>query len=274
VPVAAGDAGRGRPGGPWDATHQATWADAIRLLRELEWPNTLPSLPGHVARLFARALERAWRSSGCGGDPHRNPAGAAAGARVVALGGARARARRLRGVDRTVAADDGRKAASKPLELLRLLAAHGTEAVRVDLIAESLWPGDGREGRQKAFDVTVARLRRLLDCDAAVIVYDHRARLNGEIVWTDVQALGDHWRGGGAAAGSVDAVPRSTPRCFSTAAPASPTAPSRGRGPPHFACASGSQPRCSVSCAPVTPERRNGESGFFARAPPIRCSGR
>jgi two-component SAPR family response regulator len=101
---------------------------------------------------------------------------------------------------------DGRKAASKPLELLRLLAAHGNEAVRVDLIAESLWPGDGREGRQKAFDVTVARLRRRLDCDAAVIVFDHRARLNGEFVWTHVHALGDHFaRGEAAAAGSVDA---------------------------------------------------------------------
>jgi two-component SAPR family response regulator len=98
-------------------------------------------------------------------------------------------------------------APSKPLELLRLLAAHGHEAVRVDLIAESLWPGDGREGRQKAFDVTVARLRRLLDSDAAVIVYDHRARLNGEIVWTDVQVLGDHLaRGEDAPAGSADAA--------------------------------------------------------------------
>jgi hypothetical protein len=46
----------------------------------------------------------------------------------------------------------------------------------------------------------------LLDCDAAVIVYDHRARLDGGMVWTDVQALGDHLaRGGAAAAGSADA---------------------------------------------------------------------
>jgi hypothetical protein len=46
----------------------------------------------------------------------------------------------------------------------------------------------------------------LLDCDAAVIVYDHQARLNAGIVWTDVQALGDRLaRGGAAAAGSADA---------------------------------------------------------------------
>jgi len=67
-------------------------------------------------------------------------------------------------------------------------------------------PRPASTSEQKAFDVTVARLRRLLACDAAVIVFDHRGRLNGEIVWTDVQALGAHLaRGEAAAAGSVDA---------------------------------------------------------------------
>ena len=193
--------------GPWDASHQAALADAIRLLRELEWPNTLPSLPGHLARLFVRALETgvevewvraAIRTRNLPAPP-RAPESWPWAVRVRALGGFEVSTEHGR-------THDGRKAASKPLELLRLLAAHGHEAVRVDLIAESLWPGDGREGRQKAFDVTVARLRRLLDCDAALIVYDHRARLNGEIVWTDVQALSDHLaRGEAAAAGSADA---------------------------------------------------------------------
>ena len=193
--------------GPWDATHQADLAHAIRLLRELEWPNTLPSLPGHVARLFVRALgtgvEIEWvraaiRTRNMPAPPQA-PESWPWAVRVRAFGGfdVSTDGRRLH---------DGRKAASKPLELLRLLAAHGNAAVRVDLIAENLWPGDGREGRQKAFDVTIARLRRLLNCDAAVIVYDHRARLNGETVWTDVQALGDHLaRGEAAAAGSADA---------------------------------------------------------------------
>ena len=193
--------------GPWGATHQAALADAIRSLRELEWPNALPSLPGHVARLFVRALETgvevewvraAIRTRNLPAPPQA-PESWPWAVRVRTLGGFEVSTERGR-------THDGRKAASKPLELLRLLAAHGHEAVRVDLVAESLWPGDGREGRQKAFDVTVARLRRLLDCDAAVIVYDHRVRLNGEIVWTDVQALGDHLaRGEAAAAGSADA---------------------------------------------------------------------
>jgi len=197
--------------GPWNASHQATLTDAIRLLRELEWPNTLYSLPGHVARLFVRALESGveveWVRSAIRARnlpaPPQAPESWPWAVRVRALGGFEVS---TQGGQKGNGTREGRKAASKPLELLRMLAAHGNEAVRVDLIAETLWPGDGREGRQKAFDVTVARLRRLLDCDAAVIVYDHRARLNGEIVWTDVRSLGDHLaRGEAAAAGSADA---------------------------------------------------------------------
>jgi hypothetical protein len=46
----------------------------------------------------------------------------------------------------------------------------------------------------------------MLDCDAAVIVFDHRARINGEVVRADVQVIGDHLaQGEAAAAGSVDA---------------------------------------------------------------------
>lgn len=193
--------------GPWNATHQTELAAVIGLLRRLEWPNTLTSLPGHVARLFARALETgvevewvraAIRTRNLPAPPQA-PESWPWAVRVRALGGFEVGTEGGR-------MPDGKKAASKPLEMLRLLAAHGHEAVRVDLITESLWPGDGREGRQKAFDVTVARLRRLLDCDAAVIVYDHRVRLNGEIVWTDVQALADHLaRGEAAAAGSAAA---------------------------------------------------------------------
>ena len=58
-------------------------------------------------------------------------------------------------------------------------------------------------------------------------------------------------------------APRSTPRCFSTAAPVSPTALSHGRVLLRFACASGSRRRCCASCAPVTREQRNDESGSF-----------
>lgn len=88
-------------------------------------------------------------------------------------------------------ANDARKASSKPLELLRYLAAQGHATTRVDEVAAALWPGDGREGRQKAFDVTVARLRRLLDCELAVTIYDHRAGLHRGHVWVDVAVLNE-----------------------------------------------------------------------------------
>jgi len=191
----------------WNATHQAALADALRLLRELEWPHTLPSLPGHVARLFVRALatgvEVEWVRTAIRTRklpaPPQAPESWPWAVRVRTLGSFEVSSEGGR-------TGDGHKAASKPLDLLRLLAAHGHEAVRVDAIAESLWPGDGREGRRKAFDVTVARLRRLLDCEAAVIVHDQRARLNGEIVWTDVRAFADHLAATEAAsAGSADA---------------------------------------------------------------------
>jgi len=82
----------------------------------------------------------------------------------------------------------------------------GTRRFESTLSRRACGPGDGREGRRKAFDVTVARLRRMLDCDAAVIVFDHRARINGEVVRADVQVIGDHLaQGEAAAAGSVDA---------------------------------------------------------------------
>ena len=104
------------------------------------------------------------------------------------------------------AAGDARKAQAKPLELLRYLAVHGHAAVPVDVVAESLWPGDGREGRQKAFDITAARLRRLLGSNAALCVNDRRVRLSEQCVWLDVQAL-DDWlaRGEAAAEGSAAA---------------------------------------------------------------------
>ena len=92
-----------------------------------------------------------------------------------------------------------RKASSKPLELLRFLGAQGHAGVPVDVVAAALWAGDGREGRQKAFDITVARLRRLLGNDAAVGVSDRRVRLNEQCVWIDAQALNDRLADGEAA---------------------------------------------------------------------------
>jgi hypothetical protein len=112
----------------------------------------------------------------------------------------------------------------------------------------------------------------LLDCDAAVIVYDHRARLDGGMVWTDVQALGDHLaRGGAAAAGSADASAAFDAALLLSPALVSPTALSRGPELRRFLYASGWRRRCCASCAVAMPVRRNDASGFCERPPPIRC---
>lgn len=182
--------------GPWDRAQHAALARVLRRLRELEWPSVLPLMPEPVARLFARALadgvEVDWvraairlrRLPAPRGAPQAWPWRVTVHAlgpfQVTAESGSLPRA-----------GSDARKAPSKPLELLRLLASHGHDAVLIDAVAESLWPGDGREGRQKAFDITVSRLRRLLGEDAAVVVGDRRVRLNAQCVWVDVQAFAD-----------------------------------------------------------------------------------
>jgi DNA-binding SARP family transcriptional activator len=82
------------------------------------------------------------------------------------------------------------KAASKPLALLRRLAVlTGYEGVSPDLVANELWPGEGREGREKVLETTLARLRKLLGSADAVLLHEHRLRLNAGLVWIDAAML-------------------------------------------------------------------------------------
>jgi hypothetical protein len=57
-------------------------------------------------------------------------------------------------------------------------------------------------------EVNVARLRRLLKCDLAIVVHDHRIGLNRECVWVDVQALGDRLSASECAGACSDAASR------------------------------------------------------------------
>lgn len=191
--------------GPWEAAQQQGLAHVLQRLRELEWPGVLPLLPEHIARLFARALasgvEVDWVRAAIRMRKLPAPEGAPQAwpwlVMVHTLG--RFQVVTESGLLRQ-ASGDSRKAPSRPLELLRVLAAHGHDAVPVDFVAEALWPGDGREGRQKAFDITASRLRRLLGSDAVLIVSDRRVRLSPQRVWVDVQALSDRLSEGEAVA--------------------------------------------------------------------------
>ena len=74
-------------------------------------------------------------------------------------------------------------------ELLQVAVALGGEQVPVDRITKVLWPGEGREGVQQAFDTTLHRLRKVLGSDAAIAVSERRLTINRREVWVDALAL-------------------------------------------------------------------------------------
>lgn len=181
----------------WDENSLARLADVLRRLRELEWPSALPLLPNTMARLLSRALVnnievdwvRATIRSRVLAAPHGAPLAWPWAAVVCVLGDFQVST--LSG-PLGAGARGARKAASKSLDLLRILAAQGHDATPVDVVAEALWPGDGREGRRKVLEITVTRLRDLLGSDSTVVVSDRRVYLNPHYVWIDAQALIDH----------------------------------------------------------------------------------
>jgi DNA-binding SARP family transcriptional activator len=89
--------------------------------------------------------------------------------------------------DGEAVADRGR--AQKSLELLQLAIALGGEQVPVERLVRTLWPGEGREGAQQAFDTTLHRLRKLLGADDVLRVADRRLSVDEEMAWVDALVL-------------------------------------------------------------------------------------
>ncbi|MFO1312963.1 MAG: hypothetical protein U1F41_12960 [Burkholderiales bacterium] len=79
--------------------------------------------------------------------------------------------------------------ASKPLELLRAIAALGGRRVDVDRVIGLLWPGKGRLGARSAFNVTLLRLRRLLGADDLISMAGNEVWLNDRLVGVDLWSL-------------------------------------------------------------------------------------
>lgn len=73
----------------------------------------------------------------------------------------------------------------RPLELLQALIALGGREVHAELVSQALWPDAEGDNAQNAFDVTVHRLRQLLDIDRLVLVRERRLTLNDELAWVD-----------------------------------------------------------------------------------------
>jgi LuxR family transcriptional regulator, maltose regulon positive regulatory protein len=83
------------------------------------------------------------------------------------------------------------KAQKKPLELLKVLIALGGEALPREVLALALWPAADADA-VKNFDVTLSRLRKLLEIEGAITLADGKVSLNRRLVWWDVAAFEAH----------------------------------------------------------------------------------
>lgn len=77
------------------------------------------------------------------------------------------------------------KAQQRPLDLLKALIAHGGRDVHTARLADAVWGDSDADGAQNTFDSTLHRLRKLLDCDDAVILSDGKLSLNRDCCWLD-----------------------------------------------------------------------------------------
>jgi hypothetical protein len=82
-----------------------------------------------------------------------------------------------------------RKESRRLLELLRLLAAHGTAPVAQERVADALWPDSDGDAARNALDNALHRLRKMLGGDDRVLLRQGALQLNPQRCWTDVGAL-------------------------------------------------------------------------------------
>ena len=81
------------------------------------------------------------------------------------------------------------KAQRRPLELLKVLIAHGGREVSEERITEALWPRIDGDSAHRSFTTTLHRLRKLLGEDRALQLSEGKLSLDGRYVWTDIWAL-------------------------------------------------------------------------------------
>lgn len=95
----------------------------------------------------------------------------------------------------TVRVDDeplavaGARVPQRPLDLLRLLLAHGGTSVAVTTALDALWPEADHEQQRKAFDAALLRLRRMLGDHALLQLDGTHLVLDPALCWSDVNAL-------------------------------------------------------------------------------------
>lgn len=84
------------------------------------------------------------------------------------------------------------KEQKKPLELLKALIAFGGRNVPRERLTDALWPDADGDLAQKSFEMTLGRLRRLLDRDDALLYRERHLNLNSQLCWVDSLALEQH----------------------------------------------------------------------------------
>jgi DNA-binding SARP family transcriptional activator len=82
-----------------------------------------------------------------------------------------------------------RKSQARPLELLKALVTWGARGVRAEVLIEALWPDAEGDAGQRAWDVTLHRLRRLLGRHEVLVLSDSKLSLHPGRVWIDVWAF-------------------------------------------------------------------------------------
>jgi len=86
----------------------------------------------------------------------------------------------------------GLKPQRRPLELLKMLVV-ACEPISAEQLADVLWPDSDGDTARNCLQVAVHRLRRLLDCEQAVVVKDRKLHLNRGVCWVDAWAFQSEW---------------------------------------------------------------------------------
>jgi DNA-binding SARP family transcriptional activator len=77
----------------------------------------------------------------------------------------------------------------KPVELLKYVIAAGGRDVSFGAVAQALWPDAEGDAAKRSFDVTLHRLRRMLERDDAITLHGGKLALNPGIMWVDALAF-------------------------------------------------------------------------------------
>jgi ATP/maltotriose-dependent transcriptional regulator MalT len=81
------------------------------------------------------------------------------------------------------------KAQRRPLELLKVLIAHGGEQVSESRVTDALWPRIDGDSAHRSFTSALHRLRKLLGEERAIVLHEGRLTLDRRYFWVDAWAF-------------------------------------------------------------------------------------